>query len=90
MDMLNQSSELSEQLKAKLVQAEATRARLREGLKQVQEQANQYNQVLASLKSSHQAKLETVQEFKAELQEYGIVPDESALERAEKRVMSCT
>ncbi|GAL20297.1 chromosome partition protein MukB [Vibrio maritimus] len=45
---------------------------------------------MASLKSSHQAKLETVQEFKAELQEYGIVPDESALERAEKRVMSCT
>ncbi|WP_144395788.1 hypothetical protein, partial [Pseudomonas sp. Kh7] len=51
-NMLNQSSELSEQLKAKLVQAESTRARLREGLKQVQEQANQYNQVLASLKSS--------------------------------------
>ncbi|MBY6197911.1 chromosome partition protein MukB [Vibrio hangzhouensis] len=84
-DMLNQSSELSEQLKAKLVQAEASRTRLRDGLKQVQEQTNQYNQVLASLKSSHQAKLETVQEFKAELQEYGIVPDESALERAEKR-----
>ncbi|MCG9662103.1 chromosome partition protein MukB [Vibrio mediterranei] len=84
-NMLNQSSELSEQLKAKLVQAESTRARLREGLKQVQEQANQYNQVLASLKSSHQAKLETVQEFRAELQEYGIVPDESALERAEQR-----
>ncbi|MFC5078064.1 Chromosome partition protein MukB [Vibrio thalassae] len=85
MNMLNQSSELSEQLKAKLVQAESTRSRLREGLKQVQEQANQYNQVLASLKSSHQAKLETVQEFRAELQEYGIVPDESALERAEQR-----
>ncbi|SEG28856.1 chromosome partition protein MukB [Vibrio hangzhouensis] len=84
-DMLSQSSELSEQLKTKLVQAEASRTRLRDELKQVQEQSNQYNQVLASLKSSHQAKQETVQEFKAELQEYGIVPDESALERAEKR-----
>ncbi len=85
MDLLNRSSELSEQLKAKLVQAESARARFRESLNQSREQVNQYNQVLASLKSSHQAKLETVQEFKSELQEYGIVPDDSTLERAEQR-----
>ncbi|MCV5941264.1 hypothetical protein OFN64_31815, partial [Escherichia coli] len=71
-DLLNQSSELSEQLKAKLVQAEQMRTRSREELKQAQGQMNQYNQVLASLKSSHQAKLETVQEFKQELQEFGV------------------
>ncbi|CAH0525594.1 chromosome partition protein MukB [Vibrio hippocampi] len=84
-EILNQGSELSEQLKAKLVEAEASRRRLRDGLKQVQEQASQYQQVLASLKSSHQAKRETVEEFKLELQEYGVVADEIALERAESR-----
>ncbi|UFN70994.1 chromosome partition protein MukB [Vibrio alginolyticus] len=84
-DLLNKSSELSEQLKAKLVQAEQTRTRFREELKQAQGQMNQYNQVLASLKSSHQAKQETVQEFKQELQEYGVNADEGAEERAMRR-----
>ncbi|PNH82655.1 chromosome partition protein MukB [Vibrio diazotrophicus] len=84
-DMLSQSSELSEQLKVKLVQAESTRNRTREELKQSQAQIGQYNQVLASLKSSHQAKLETVQEFKQELQEFGVHADEGALERAQRR-----
>ncbi|MHC6526915.1 chromosome partition protein MukB [Vibrio proteolyticus] len=84
-DLLNQSSELSEQLKAKLVEAERARTRSREELKQAQGQMNQYNQVLASLKSSHQAKLETVQEFKQELQEYGVNADEGAEERALRR-----
>jgi len=84
-DLLNQSSELSEQLKAKLVEAERARTRSRDELKQAQGQMNQYNQVLASLKSSHQAKLETVQEFKQELQEYGVTADEGAAERAVRR-----
>ncbi|NAX21141.1 chromosome partition protein MukB [Vibrio sp. V39_P1S14PM300] len=84
-DLLNQSSELSEQLKAKLVEAERARTRSREELKQAQGLMNQYNQVLASLKSSHQAKLETVQEFKQELQEYGVNADEGAEERALRR-----
>ncbi|MGD8230834.1 chromosome partition protein MukB [Vibrio sp. TRT 1302] len=84
-DLLNQSSELSEQLKSKLVEAERMRTRSREEFKQAQGQMNQYNQVLASLKSSHQAKLETVQEFKQELQEYGVTADEGAAERAMRR-----
>ncbi|EGR4131952.1 chromosome partition protein MukB [Vibrio cholerae] len=84
-DLLNQSSELSEQLKAKLVQAESERTRSREELKQAQAQLSQYNQLLASLKSSHQAKLETVQEFKQELQEFGVHADEGAIERAQRR-----
>ncbi|MCV5340697.1 hypothetical protein OFC87_27570, partial [Escherichia coli] len=61
------------------------RTRSREELKQAQGQMNQYNQVLASLKSSHQAKLETVQEFKQELQEFGVNADEGAEERAIRR-----
>ncbi|MDA0154222.1 chromosome partition protein MukB [Vibrio sp. Makdt] len=84
-DLLNKSSELSEQLKAKLVQAEQARAKGRDGLKQAREQMNQYNQVLAALKSSHQAKQETVQEFKQELQEFGVNADEGAEERAVRR-----
>ncbi|WP_260258854.1 chromosome partition protein MukB [Vibrio intestinalis] len=84
-DLLNKSSELSEQLKAKLVQAESARTRGREELKQAQSQMNQYNQVLASLKSSHQAKQETVHEFKQELQEFGVTADEGAQERAQRR-----
>mgnify|MGYP001196689953 FL=1 len=84
-DLLNKSSELSEQLKAKLVQAEQARAKGRDGLKQAREQINQYNQVLAALKSSHQAKQETVQEFKQELQEFGVNADEGAEERAVRR-----
>ena len=84
-DLLSKSSELSEQLKAKLVQAEQVRTRSRDGLKQTQEQMNQYNQVLAALKSSHHAKFETVQEFKQELQELGVTADEGAAERAQRR-----
>ena len=76
---------MSEQLKAKLVQAEQARAKGRDGLKQAREQMNQYNQVLAALKSSHQAKQETVQEFKQELQEFGVNADEGAEERAVRR-----
>ncbi|MEZ8734166.1 MULTISPECIES: chromosome partition protein MukB [unclassified Vibrio] len=84
-DLLNKSSELSEQLKAKLVQAEQARTKGRDGLKQAREQMNQYNQVLTALKSSHQAKQETVQEFKQELQEFGVNADEGAEERAVRR-----
>lgn len=84
-DLLNKSSELSEQLKAKLVEAERARTRCRDQRKQAQAQMNQYNQVLASLKSSHQAKQETVQEFKRELQELGVHADHEAEERARQR-----
>ncbi|UXI02314.1 chromosome partition protein MukB [Photobacterium sp. TY1-4] len=84
-ELLSKSSELNEQLKAKLVAAERERNRHREALKQSRAQANQYNQLLASLKSSHQAKLETVQEFERELQELGVRADVEAEARARLR-----
>ncbi|MGF1700768.1 chromosome partition protein MukB [Photobacterium makurazakiensis] len=84
-ELLSKSSELNEQLKAKLVAAERERTRCRNALKQSRAQANQYNQLLASLKSSHQAKLETVQEFERELQELGVRADVEAEERARVR-----
>lgn len=84
-EMLEQSSELSESLKKKLAEAEQGRQRSREALKVEQGQFNQYQQVLASLKSSHQAKKETLSEFTQELQEFGVTADEQALERAQAR-----
>ncbi|MDX1301921.1 chromosome partition protein MukB [Photobacterium sp.] len=84
-ELLNKSSELNEQLKAKLVAAERERTRCRESLKQARAQMNQYNQLFASLKSSHQAKQETVQEFERELLELGVRADLEAEERARVR-----
>ncbi len=81
--LLETSSELSEQLKHKLVLAEAERAKSRDALKQANAQINQYQQVLTSLKSSHQAKSETLQEFRDELIELGVNADEGAQVRAE-------
>ncbi|SHF31881.1 chromosome partition protein MukB [Vibrio gazogenes] len=83
--LVNQGDALSEQLKEKLQLAESQRGVARETLKQRQGQVSQYNQVLASLKSAHQSKLETVREFEQELQELGVHTDASALERAESR-----
>ncbi|MGX9418346.1 chromosome partition protein MukB [Vibrio sp. WJH972] len=85
LDMVSKSGELSEQLKAKLTHAEAQRIQAREESKQAQLSWNESNQVLVSLKSSHQAKLETVQEFEFEMREAGIQADDNALERAETR-----
>ncbi len=83
--LLSKSGELNEQLKRKLEIAEQTRARSREQLKQHQGQNSQYNQLLASLKSAHQAKQETVQEFVRELQDLGVNADHDAEDRARTR-----
>ncbi|MGB2078655.1 MAG: chromosome partition protein MukB [Vibrio sp.] len=84
-DLVNQSSELSEQLKAKLEAAEHNKRQSREKLKQIQAKFSEYNQLLASLRSSYQAKQETVQEFNQELQSYGVAISEDALLRASAR-----
>ncbi len=72
LSLLDKSSELSEQLKVKLVLAEEKRALGRAGLKTTRDQMAQYNQVLASLKSAHQAKFDTLNEFKRELDQLGV------------------
>lgn len=84
-ELLNQSSELSEQLKKKLEDAERVRTRARDDVKQVRQQTNQYNQLLITLKTSHQAKQETITEFKRELAELGVRADADAEERARLR-----
>lgn len=89
-DLLNQSSELSEQLKAKLVQAEQMRTRSREELKQAQGQMNQYNQVLASLKSSHQAKLKLFKSSNKNCKSLVLTPMKAQKSVRSVAVMSCT
>ncbi len=84
-ELVGKSSELNEQLKSKLVTAEQVRSQSREQLKQIRSQNSQYSQLMASLKSSHQAKLETIQEFNRELQELGVHADHQAQDRAQQR-----
>ncbi len=89
-DLLNKESELSEQLKRKLAQAESQRSSAREAVKQSQHQFNDCNQVLASLKSAHQAKQETLNEFKQEIAQIGVSVDEHSLHNAETRKAELT
>ncbi|MCL9782383.1 chromosome partition protein MukB [Vibrio sp. S4M6] len=84
-EMLNQSGDLSDNLKRKLVDAERSKTRSRDELKQARSQVSQYNQLHASLKSAYQAKQETVQEFRSEMNELGVVADEGALIQAQRR-----
>ncbi len=72
LSLLDKSSELSDQLKTKLALAEEKRAIGRHALKETRDQMAQYNQVLASLKSAHQAKFDTLNEFKRELSQLGV------------------
>lgn len=82
LSLLDKSSELSEQLKAKLILAEEKRAFGRNELKETRDQMTQYNQVLASLKSAHQAKFDTLNEFKRELSQLGVRRELDAEENA--------
>lgn len=55
-EMLSGNSDLNEKLRERLEQAEAERTRAREALRGHAAQLNQYNCVLASLKSSYDTK----------------------------------
>lgn len=55
-EMLSGNSDLNEKLRERLEQAEAERTRAREALRGHAAQLSQYNQVLASLKSSYDTK----------------------------------
>jgi len=83
--MLNGTSDLNEKLRQRLEQAESERARAREQLRQHQGQLTQYSQVLASLKSSYDAKRDMLKELQQEMQDIGVQADASAEERARLR-----
>ncbi|WP_145519671.1 chromosome partition protein MukB [Yersinia mollaretii] len=83
--MLTENSDLNDKLRQRLEQAEAERTRAREQLRQYQAQFTQYNQVLASLKSSYDAKREMLKELSQELVDIGVQADADAEARARTR-----
>ena len=84
-EMLSGNSDLNEKLRQRLEQAEAERARAREALRTQSSQLGQYNQVLASLKSSFDTKKELLNDLHKELQDIGVRADSGAEERARLR-----
>ncbi|MEZ3413613.1 chromosome partition protein MukB [Pantoea dispersa] len=83
--MLTGNSDLNEKLRQRLEQAEGERSRARERLREHQAQLTQYSQVLASLKSSYDAKRDMLKELQQEMQDIGVHADASAEERARSR-----
>lgn len=83
--MLTENSDLNDKLRQRLEHAEADRARTRDQLRQQQAQLAQYHQVLASLKSSFEAKRDMLKELSQELQDIGVHADPNAEERARIR-----
>ncbi|HDJ1088706.1 TPA: chromosome partition protein MukB [Escherichia coli] len=84
-EMLSGNSDLNEKLRERLEQAEAERSRAREALRGHAAQLSQYNQVLASLKSSYDTKKELLNDLQRELQDIGVRADSGAEERARIR-----
>ncbi len=83
--MLNGNSDLSDKLRQRLEQAESERSQARERLRTHQAQLTQYSQLLASLRSSHDAKRDMLKELQQEMQDIGVHADTSAEERARIR-----
>ncbi|MCK8537945.1 chromosome partition protein MukB [Yersinia ruckeri] len=83
--MLNENTDLNDKLRQRLEHAEADRTSAREQLRQYQTQFTQYSQVLASLKSSYDAKREMLKELTQELQDIGVQADANAEARARAR-----
>lgn len=81
-EMLSGNSDLNEKLRQRLEQAESERSRARDALRAHAAQLSQYNQVLASLKSSYDTKKELLNDLYKELQDIGVRADAGAEERA--------
>ncbi|OSC54755.1 chromosome partition protein MukB, partial [Klebsiella pneumoniae] len=84
-EMLSGNSDLNEKLRQRLEQAESERSRARDALRAHAAQLSQYNQVLASLKSSYDTKKELLNDLYKELQDIGVRADAGAEERARAR-----
>ncbi|MGP7413900.1 chromosome partition protein MukB, partial [Klebsiella pneumoniae] len=71
-EMLSGNSDLNEKLRQRLEQAESERSRARDAMRAHAAQLSQYNQVLASLKSSYDTKKELLNDLYKELQDIGV------------------
>ncbi|WP_312836694.1 chromosome partition protein MukB [Pantoea sp.] len=83
--MLTGNSDLNGKLRERLEQAEGERARARERLREHQAQLTQYSQLLASLKSSSDARRDMLKELHQEMQDIGVQADAGAEARARTR-----
>ncbi|TDB54178.1 chromosome partition protein MukB [Photorhabdus luminescens] len=83
--MLNENADLNDKLRQRLEHAESDRSRAREQLRQQQAQYSQFNQVLASLKSSYETKQDMLKELQQEMKDIGVQADANAETRARER-----
>ncbi|AXG46811.1 chromosome partition protein MukB [Photorhabdus laumondii] len=83
--MLSENADLNDKLRQRLEHAESDRSRAREQLRQQQAQYSQFNQVLASLKSSYETKQDMLKELHQEMKEIGVRADANAEMRARER-----
>ncbi|WP_323837409.1 chromosome partition protein MukB [Photorhabdus africana] len=83
--MLSENADLNDKLRQRLEHAESDRSRAREQLRQQQAQYSQFNQVLASLKSSYETKQDMLKELHQEMKEIGVQADVNAEMRARER-----
>lgn len=89
-EMLSGNSDLNEKLRQRLEQAESERSRARDAMRAHAAQLSQYNQVLASLKSSYDTKKELLNDLYKELQDIGVRADTGAKSVLARVAMSCT
>lgn len=83
--MVNENADLNEKLRQRLEHAEADRSRAREQLRHHQSQAAQFNQVLASLRSSYETKQDMLKELMDEMSAIGAKSDPETETRARQR-----
>ncbi|HBO38607.1 MAG TPA: chromosome partition protein MukB, partial [Pasteurellaceae bacterium] len=81
----SETSELNEQLRTRLEQAQVQREQQREQLRQKQAQFTQYNQLYIQLQSAFDTKNQMLKELIQEVGELGVRADEGAEQRARAR-----
>ncbi|WP_392564517.1 chromosome partition protein MukB [Orbus wheelerorum] len=83
--MLGENSDLNDKLRKRLETVEKDRVDARNKMRQYQEQYNQYNQTLASLKSAFDTKRDMLNDLKKEIEQIGVKTDALTEERARLR-----
>jgi len=84
-EMLSENTDLNNKLRKRLEQAEKERSQAREQLRQQQTKTAQFNQLLASLRSSYETKQDMLRELEAEIKAIGVQADSNAEKRARER-----
>lgn len=83
--MLGENADLNDQLRKRLETVERQRVDARNKTREYQNQYNQYNQTLASLKSAFDTKRDMLNDLKREIEQIGVKADAITEERARLR-----